>query len=302
MYPIFEVPDQAANLTEAVGTKPKFWFTHPDHGECLFKEGRPNSGDDWSEKVASELCELISLSHATYHLASWRGRKGVISPKFLPPGADLIHGNLLMAKVVPGYPGKIFFHVHQHTLRRVLAIMRSERIRPPLGWAATEGVATAVDVFVGYLMLDVWIANQDRHHENWSLVITRERAIHLAPTYHHASSLGANETDATRLDRLTTRDEGRSMRRYVERARSAFYPSVSPAAKPMSTMEAFQEAGRFRLDAVQAWLRRLEQVSHNDTRRILGQLPPQRITPPAIDFAQRMLEINRERLLALGRA
>src|SRR5712691_13257238 len=36
----------------------------------------------------------------------------------------------------------------------------------PIGWTPFAGVREAVDVFVGYLMFDAWIANTDRHHEN----------------------------------------------------------------------------------------------------------------------------------------
>ncbi len=298
MYPVIALADEVADLTEPLGTKPKFWFQSDELGECLFKEGRPNTGDDWSEKVASELCRLLGLPHARYELATWKGRRGVISQTFVPKGGALIHGNQLMAKVVPGYPRTKTFHVHQHTLRRVLAIMRTDRISLPLGWQALQGIETALDVFIGYLLLDSWIANQDRHHENWGLVLTPGRTLHLAPSYDHASSLGANETDENRNDRLTTRDMGRSMERYVERAISAFYPSSS-ITKPMPTLHTFRDAATFRPGGANAWLDRIERVSSETTREIFRKVPPERITPTSIDFAQKILEINRQRLLAL---
>jgi hypothetical protein len=52
MYQIITVPDDAADLTEQLGTKPKFWFQGDNSVNYLFKEGRPGTGDDWSEKVA----------------------------------------------------------------------------------------------------------------------------------------------------------------------------------------------------------------------------------------------------------
>jgi hypothetical protein len=203
-----------------------------------------------------------------------------------------------MVRAVPDYPGGKFFHVRQHTLRRVLAIMRSERIKPPVGWQSFTGLETALDVFIGYLMLDTWIANQDRHHDNWSLVVTQDRTVHLAPSYDHASSLGSNETDQNREDRLKTCDKRRSVQRYVEKATSAFYRSSSDT-RPIPTFDAFREAGRLRSGAANAWIDRLEGVSEQDTRQIFNKVPPDRITPVAIDFAQKMLEVNRNRLLAL---
>ncbi len=298
MFHIIRVPDQAASLTEQLGTKRKFWFRDEQGQRCLFKEGRPNTGDDWSEKVTDELCELIELPHVNYDLAVWKGRRGVVSRRFVPQGGQLVHGNELLARRIREYPKTDFFRVSQHTLRRVLAILRSPRIQLPIGWRRFAAVETALDVFVGYLMFDAWIANQDRHHENWALVVTLERTIHLAPSYDHASSLGSNETDESREDRLTTRDKGRSIERYVERAISAFYSSPS-SNKPLSTLDAFREAGRIRPEAADSWLERLKRVSLQDIVRIFEQIPQERITPVAIAFAQRMLELNRQRLLTL---
>ena len=152
MFRIITVPDQAASLTEQLGTKRKFWFRDGQGQRCLFKEGRPNTGDDWSEKVASELCELINLPHVPYDLAVWKGRRGVVSRRFVPEGGQLVHGNELLARRVREYPKTDFFRVSQHTLRRVLAVLRSPRIKLPIGWTGFAAVETALDVFVGYLM------------------------------------------------------------------------------------------------------------------------------------------------------
>jgi hypothetical protein len=293
------VPDHAAEAIEQLGTKPKFWFRSDDGGDYLFKETRAHTGEDWSEKVASELCGLLGLPHVEYDLAVWKGKRGVVSRTCVPVGGQLIHGNELLAKMVSEYPKTQFFHVRQYTLRRVLAIFRRDtQIQVPLDWDVFAGVETALDVFVGYLMFDAWIANQDRHHENWGLVVSPESTRHLAPSYDHASSLGRNETDTTRVDRLTTRDQRRSMERYVARARSAFFASPS-STRPMSTYEAFQEAGRMRPGAARAWLARLRNVSPQDVQRLFDQVPPDRITPVAMAFALKMLELNQQRLLTL---
>ena len=295
MFSIIRVPDEVANSLEQLGTKPKFWFRDERSVNCLFKEVRKGTGEDWSEKVASELCELLGLPHATYELAVWQDKRGVVTPTFVPPGARLVLGNELLAKIVPGYPASRFM-VRQHTLGVVRRIIAQPMVRSPLGFSGLPGIDSAVDVFVGYLMLDAWIANQDRHHENWALVVSGKGEVHLAPSYDHASSLGRNESDEDREDRLTTRDTGRSMEHYVGRAKSAFFASPS-GKKPLLTLEAFQAAARSRPSAATAWLLRLEQVSLRKTRSLLEAVPPDRITPVAIDFAQKMLELNRKRLL-----
>lgn len=75
-FPILLVTQKAyeASSNETLGSKYKFWFDHEELGRCLYKQSRENLGEDWAEKVASELCELLGLPHAVYELAStWEG-------------------------------------------------------------------------------------------------------------------------------------------------------------------------------------------------------------------------------------
>lgn len=75
MFKIFNVPDDAADFFEQMGTKRKFWFRYENDNYYLFKEGRPNTGENWCEKVACGLCELLEIPHAHYELAMWRNSK-----------------------------------------------------------------------------------------------------------------------------------------------------------------------------------------------------------------------------------
>jgi len=303
MYPVIPVLHEAGDILEPLGTKFKFWFDS-NSTRYLFKLNTPNSmgvtGEDWSEKVACELCELLNLPHAHYDLATWRDQHGVVSPTFAPPDGMVMSGNELLVALEKGYPKGQFYRVRQHTLRLVLQIMKAKLIQVPPDWRSVTGVTSAIDVFVGYLMLDAWIANQDRHHENWAFVISPapELTIRLAPTFDHASSLGWNVPDQTRIDRLTTRDMRRNIEAYVERAQSAFYTSAS-SIKPMGTLEVFREAARQRQEAGRAWLDRLAQIPDNTISGLFEQIPPDRITPAGKQFAMRMLEVNRTRLLNL---
>lgn len=291
MFPIITVPDDAADLPEQLGTKPKFWF---GNNRSLFKEIREGTGEDWAEKVACELAALLRIPHAHYDLALWKGRRGVVSDSFLPSGGRLIHGNELLAKIVPQYPTTKFFRVRQHSLRGVTSLVQFSQ--PPIDACLFPEVQTAVDVFIGYLMLDAWIGNQDRHHENWGLVLARDGSVHLAPSYDHASCLGRIETDTEKHERLTTKDKNRTVEYYIGKASSAFYASPT-TKKPLSTLDAFRSAARSHTLAGLAWLKRLEAVSSDQTEQILRLVPPDRISEVSVQFAQRMLELNRFRLL-----
>ncbi len=296
MYQVVNVPDAAAELTEQLGTKPKFWFRSEGTVPTLFKEARPGTGEDWAEKVAAELAALLDLPHADYDLAEWRGRRGTITPSFVPSGGRLVHGNELIAQVIEDYPEQDFFRVRQHTLGVVMAFVSLDIVAVPMGFSATPSIRSGADVFAGYLLLDAWIGNQDRHHENWALIRHPRGEITLAPSYDHASSLGRNETDETRRERLTTRDQGRSLPAYVARARSALYASPGDS-KPLQTVEAFKRASEKQPEAALEWLDRLAAVSDDQIAAIFASIPKHLVSELGVEFATKMLSLNKERLL-----
>lgn len=296
MYPIIQLQDDAFDQTEQLGTKYKFWYHDESGGLCLFKEGRPNTGENWAEKVCCELCELLGIPHAHYEFAMWENCKGVVSPSFVPKDGRLIHGNELLAKIVHDYDYAKHYRARQHTVAVVVGLMRVSGIRMPSGFVPADGLKTAACVFVGYLMLDALVSNQDRHDLNWGWILADDGELTLAPSFDHASSLGRNESDAERVVRLGTKDSGRNVAAYVARARSAFYSNPS-SNKPLTTIEAFQEAAKLFPEAKRYWLQKLEATSLADYESIFNNVPPTEISIPAKEFALRMLEINRHRLL-----
>lgn len=268
----------------------------------LFKEGRPGTGENWAEKIACELAELIGLPHANYEFASYEGRAGVVSGTIVARSARLIHGNELLANVVTGYDAHHAkpYHRQEHTLRRVIGYFRggSELVGAPQTFAQTDRISSALDVFVGYLMFDAWIANQDRHDENWGVLRTVEGNSFLAPSYDHGSSMGRNEPDAKREVMLRTRDRGQHISRYVTLARSALFPhSVGERPKALTTLEAFSLASRHGYDAALEWRERLQAVDRNAVARIIDGVPGQLMTDIAREFTLQLLWLNRERVL-----
>jgi hypothetical protein len=219
----------------------------------------------------------------------------VLSPAFVPKDGRLVLGNELLAEIHTGYPAHELRQVRDHTLGRIHALLSHPQVGLPMDWGRpSAAIDTAFDVFVGYLLLDAWIANQDRHHENWGL-INFAGHIHLAPSYDHAASMGQNETDEMRKERLTTRDRGRHISSYVERARSAIYGRKTDT-KPLFTIDAFLSAARKRPAAARFWLDRLQRITRHDCQAIFAQIPAGEISATAIEFALTLLELNQKRL------
>jgi hypothetical protein len=273
-FPIIEVPSDAARAEEAMGSKSKFWYNDADFGDCLFKRSRPNTGEDWSEKVAAELCQALGLP---------------------PDKTALVHGNEILANLVSSYPKSESYNVSQHTLTLVLRAVSQSGVRLPLNWQPPPGIDSAVGTFIGYLMLDAWIGNGDRHHENWGFVIPLTGGIpNLAPTYDHAACLGRELLDSKRLQRLTQH----TVQTYAERSRSAFYRQEGDS-KPLLTFDVFAIVARDYSRSAALWLEQLAMISPAQVHALLHWIPTNRISPIALEFAQQMLDINRSRLLRL---
>ena len=68
-YPIVELPADAPEQLEQLGTKTKFWYHGRDGRRVLFKEGRPGAGENWAGKVCCELCRKILAASTFGHRA-----------------------------------------------------------------------------------------------------------------------------------------------------------------------------------------------------------------------------------------
>ena len=256
---------------------------------------RPGTGENWAEKVACEIAALLGITHAHYDLAVFGQRRGVITSTISPKDTTLIHGNEILGRLIADYEKTKRYHANQHTLRRIHSVLDSLPVKPPIEFDPKESIITAFGVFTGYLMLDALIGNQDRHHENWGLILQKGE-ISLAPTFDHASSLGRNETDANRTDRLTTKDQGRTVTAYAKRARSAIYAGPDDT-HPMGTLDAFTASLTLSNNAYSFWLNRLRSVSESSLTDCVTAVPDDWISQPARDFACELLRCNRDRLL-----
>jgi hypothetical protein len=283
VYPIIRVPDDAADSTEQLGTKPKFWFRDDAGHRCLFKQGRVGTGENWAEKVSAELCGLLGIPHAHYDLAVWRDQAGVVSPSFVPEDCRLVLGNELLARLVRRYAETQYYQQAGHTVGRVFAVLRDPEVQAPASWEADVRIRSAAHVFVGYLMLDALIGRLGPE--------TR-----LAPTFDHASSLGRNESEQRMLERMSTRDPQFSVAGYAKRARSALYRSTQDV-RPLSTLDAFDDARRRFPRVAATWVSRLRELRAEGIQNIAEQIPTAFISTTARDFVLQVVAENVRRLV-----
>jgi hypothetical protein len=303
-FDIIDVSTWEVANPETIGREAKIWLRQPGgkpnsrERDWLFKpvvvpaHGRAQ-GEDWTEKIVCELGRLLGVPCADIELAVRDGVAGSLSRNVAPDGWNLVLGALLLGSVSADYqPGEYNPRGRPgHSPRSIMNALASCGSPPEC-----QGLS-APEVFAGYLVLDAWVANQDRHDQNWA-VLRRAAAsaeLRLAPSFDHASSLGFSETD-DRRERLLAHPGG--LAGWAERGRAHRFEH--DATKPRSTVpslvatahEALRLAGN---RATSHWLGRLAAVDREAVSAIVARTP--KVSDAAARFVVELLDINRRRLL-----
>ena len=224
-------------------------------------------GDDWAEKIAADLAALIQLPAARVELARREDLVGAVS-RHIAPGLDLRLGNELMAAHDPDYPWQRTGTVEEYTLERIFAVLSDAGIQATGDGDVSEH--TAVSVFAGFLVLDAWVANQDRHHGNWGVVedLVAGTPTRLAPSFDHGSSLGFQLHHEDKSELIA----GDGVEAWAQRG----------VCRPMRgrpnlvdlALEGVRQAGRPAL----RWLERLEEVTAEEESSVVEALPHGRMS------------------------
>lgn len=291
------------DLIEQLGTKEKFWFTYQDEDSWLLKYSRKNTGEHWSEKCAAELCHLLHIPHATYELVKVNNLFAVITPNMIPNRSRMVMGNEVLHTDAPDYPDPLSLpeekavRIKEHTVTRVLGCLEKGDVSPPLNSPYNLQDLNAADVFCGYLMLDALVSNQDRHHENWAIILHNDTGTKsLCPTYDHAACLGRELLDDERKVRLETKDRNQQIPAFVRRARSEIF-KFKTDKKPLTTVEAFIHAVKDRQKAKVHWISKLQALSTPQIQSVFDKVPECCMSNLAKEFAIQMVLENQRRLL-----
>lgn len=290
---ILDVTAWAVREEEWLGDQEKLWLREPGGGgqSWLFKPSRvtmlPGRGDapdrqfTWfdaqSELIAVELAELIDVPTAQVRIARRSGESGSISANVVPYDGELQSGDVFLS----GLPGLEYVPVVERSRNRTGHHLDGiERVlRGKAGPRDSDGYG-ACEVFAGFLVLDAWIGNTDRHAENWALIVEGAES-RLAPSFDHGSALGSGR-DETFLRRTDPR----------EFARGAMAQKFDQG-KNVSLVALAQDAElRWGGD----WIDRLAEVDEDAVQDIVASalgLSDLRRT-----FICRMLEENRRRLMS----
>jgi len=153
----------------------------------VLKQGRQTEarreGQDWAEFVVARLAKLVSVPAAENKVAARGGQPGCLSRNLRPDGWYIHSGAAALEEVDPRVDPQSKDHPG-HNQVNISSVLAGCGKPPEFSGPPQFG---AYDVFVGYLLLDAWVANQDRHEANWSILVSPEAERRLAASYDHAS-------------------------------------------------------------------------------------------------------------------
>jgi hypothetical protein len=311
LFRVVDVSDWELVENEVLGANPKIWLRSPGsgrdrQGDWLFKPvvvpastGHPQ-GEDWAEKIVSELGGLLGVPCAAVELASRGGVRGSISRNVVPPGWDRVLGSELLAATESSYRGPFLGSDGRERRPRGRPGHSPTAIAAALADCAalpTSELPNGLTAFAGYIVLDAWVANQDRHDQNWAVLRSTvgSRPHVLAPSYDHASSIGFNLTDERRSAELARVD---GVSHFVARAKADRFehdPDVPKSQRPTLVDMARRFLAEAGPEAEDLWYRRLDHVASAEIERIVGSVPG--LSGVARTFVVELLRANRGRLL-----
>lgn len=291
----FDVTDWPNIGEEPMGEPGKAWLEEPDTGHrWLFKpvrlqndsRGPFRQGDDWAEKIAADAAALIGLPAAKVELARRGERVGALS-RDMTGGGKLTLGNELMWAHDHSYPTMQVGQVPEYTLERIFEVLEVAEVRPS-GVAKVLGQTTR-SLFAGYLLLDAWIANQDRHHGNWGVIEDplEDAPPTLAASFDHGSSLGFQLHDDSKADIL----HQRRLERWV--GRGMCRPMAGQPRLVDLAAEAMKRAG----PPARYWVEHLATLTPEDLCSVVAGVADGRMSHSSRTFAIAVLDTNRRRLL-----
>jgi hypothetical protein len=292
-FPIVDVSEWDIVGDEASGAEAKYWLARPGTEErwlfksVIIKQAHVH-GEDWAEKAVAHLAHLIGIPCGKIDMAEWRGIKGCVSADLRPPGHELQPGQVLLEQCqAPGYVHRKGRSHPGHSLENIQRVLDSALPPPDCELAFS---ASAFDVFAGYVLMDAWVANRDRHDNNWAVlrpISASTDPLRLCGSFDHGNSLGFNVMDQER-ERLLAEPGG--LPRWCGRG---YADRFDHGQQRLSLVDLAAHALELcSAPARDYWLQGLRSVEPARVRGILARVP--RMSESARSFTEKILQINPE--------
>lgn len=243
-------------------------------------------GHDWSERIATQVARTLEIPSSRVELAHRHGARGVVSQSFAPrkSGLQLSNASLLLPNVVADYDARKKREVPGYTLEAAFAVLTG--YGPPIG--APSEIGDGSSAFAGYLMLDAVVGNQDRHHDNWGVIIGQRGERRIAPSFDPASCLGYQAPEVAKEQYLARGD----VALWARRGRSNHFEG-----RPNLVSHAVNALLRVPRTAADAWVARLSSVADDAWEPMVDAVPTGLMSQADRRFAVEVLRLNKRRVI-----
>lgn len=287
------------------GATSKDVLEDPETGtRYIAKLGGRNSDLEVMTEYAIYLIGVsLGVDVAGARIALYRGRLRFLSRYFLNPARaeELVHGIQLFREL---YDEHTVLAV-QGRVDREQALFNVQSVQGTFGAHYLHyGPHVEVDLFRGFVTMlthDAIIGVQDRHHENWGVIVERGRESappRFAPLYDSARGLFCNSVDE-HLQKFFDKDGDERLRRYVAGSRPLVgFGGLAPVGRAHLTHDELLAALYREYPEYRQLIRGL--ISRFDARRIhalLRQLSPL-CSPSRRHLIVACLQKRRDTLLA----
>lgn len=269
----------------------------------LFKQARPQTGEHWAEKVASEIAALLKLPTHEVRIAQFDGKIGCAVRSFLQRNEILVHGNELLAGAVEGYEKAKQRGQADHNFSNIVQTMET--------WFPNIKTREYFSLrLVGYFVFDALVGNTDRHHENWGAVLKplvrpaeklepgapKRFYATLAPTFDHGSSLGRELLEDRARQLLKDR---KGVERYIRKATGGIFADAQ-AHKGLSPLALVERLAGTYPALVEPWRNRIAALPPDFARPLLARIPEACMSQTSREFALAFLAESRRLITAIA--
>ena len=183
----------------------------PNIPRWVWKTSKPSYPlEFWSEIIAAEIGAIVGIAVPPAWPATYQGTPGALMENFVnrERGEVLDHGGDLLLEAKPNYDRK---KGKDHSVQLILQALTK--------WDLADGCYP--ELFRQWLY-DAVIGNQDRHQDNWGLIVTLDPdGFHIvervAPAFDNGSSLGRELTEERIADLLGSAER---LERYIDRGQA----------------------------------------------------------------------------------
>ena len=154
------------------GTRQKFWLKHPSENQIyMFKVPKENTGEVWAEKIVSDLGKVLGLNMMDVSIAKHNDMFGSLAKNFREETEIFYEGGDLFYSIFEDFDR---FNLKYYDIANILDILKGYNLERR---------------FLQIPIFDTFVANQDRHCDNWG-IIYRDNSYDLSPIYDNGASLG----------------------------------------------------------------------------------------------------------------